>query len=68
MAPTEAPSDERRRRPVVSAELVLYLVAGVVYVVIGVLVPAFLFSWIVAAAYLISFVVVSTWLMRRLRR
>jgi hypothetical protein len=39
-------------------ELASYAVAGVVYVGIGVLVPAFLFSWVVAAAYLL----VAVWL------
>lgn len=34
-------------------ELAAYMVAGVVYVGIGVVVPAFLFSWVVAAAYLL---------------
>ena len=34
-------------------ELVRYLVAGVVYVAIGVVFPDFLFSWVVAAAYLL---------------
>lgn len=49
-------------------ELGAYLAAGVVYVAIGIMVPAFLFSWVVAAAYLL----VVFWLMpaglRRLRR
>jgi hypothetical protein len=31
-------------------ELAAYVIAGVVYVAIGVFVPAFLFSWVVAAA------------------
>ena len=34
-------------------ELARYLAAGVVYVAIGVFFPAFLFSWVVAAAYLL---------------
>jgi hypothetical protein len=38
-------------------ELALYLAAGVVYVAIGVAVPEFLFSWIVAASYLLLCVV-----------
>ena len=49
-------------------ELAGYVVAGVVYVAIGLAVPAFLFSWVVAAAYLL----VAIWLVpagiRRLRR
>ncbi len=47
-------------------ELAAYLVAGVVYVAIGVLVPEFLFSWVVAAAYLMLCVVVIPALVRRL--
>ena len=38
-------------------ELALYLAAGVVYVAIGVNVPEFLFSWVVAAGYLLLCVV-----------
>ena len=34
-------------------ELVWYLLAGVVYVAIGVAFPDFLFSWVTAAAYLL---------------
>jgi membrane protein implicated in regulation of membrane protease activity len=39
-------------------ELGGYLVAGVVYVVLGLAFPSFLFSWVVAAAYLL----VAIWL------
>ena len=39
-------------------ELAAYGIAGVVYVGIGIVVPAFLFSWVVAAAYLL----VAMWL------
>jgi membrane protein implicated in regulation of membrane protease activity len=49
-------------------ELALYLVAGVVYVAIGVAVPEFLFSWYVAAAYLLLCVVALPALVRRLLR
>jgi uncharacterized membrane protein (DUF485 family) len=49
-------------------ELAHYVLAGVVYVAIGVAFPDFLFSWVVAAAYLL----VAIWLVpagvRRLRR
>jgi hypothetical protein len=38
-------------------ELALYVAAGVVYVAIGVAFPEFLFSWPVAAGYLITCVV-----------
>jgi uncharacterized membrane protein (DUF485 family) len=49
-------------------ELGTYVAAGVVYIAIGVLVPAFVLSWVVAAAYLL----VAVWLVpaafRRLAR
>jgi hypothetical protein len=47
-------------------ELALYLGAGVVYVAIGVTYPEFLFSWVVAAGYLLLCVVVLPALARRL--
>jgi hypothetical protein len=40
-------------------EVVGYLAAGVAYVAIGVTFPAFLFSWVVAAVYLL----VAIWLL-----
>jgi hypothetical protein len=46
-------------------ELALYLAAGVVYVAIGVAAPEFLFSWWVAAAYLVLCVVALPALARR---
>jgi hypothetical protein len=49
-------------------ELALYLVAGVVYVGIGVTAVEFLFSWFVAATYLLLCVVALPALVRRLRR
>jgi hypothetical protein len=49
-------------------ELALYLAAGVAYVAIGVAFPEFLFSWFVAAAYLLVCVVALPALVRRLRR
>lgn len=49
-------------------ELALYLGAGVVYVAIGVRYPEFLFSWVVAAGYLLLCVVVLPALVRRLFR
>jgi len=39
-------------------ELGAYVIAGIVYAGIGVFVPAFLFSWVVAAAFLL----VAMWL------
>jgi hypothetical protein len=49
-------------------ELALYLAAGVVYVAIGVAVPEFLFSWFVAAGYLLVCVVALPALVRVMRR
>ena len=49
-------------------ELALYVAAGVVYVAIGVAFPEFLFSWPVAAGYLITCVAILPAAVRRLRR
>ena len=49
-------------------ELALYLAAGVVFVAIGVAVPEFLFSWIVAAGYLLLLVVALPFVIRRFRQ
>ena len=49
-------------------ELALYLGAGALYVAIGVNVPEFLFSWVVAAAYLLLCIVALPALARRVRR
>jgi hypothetical protein len=49
-------------------ELALYLAAGVVYITIGVAFPEFLFTWIVAVAYLLVCVVALPALVRRLLR
>ncbi|HSE80990.1 MAG TPA: hypothetical protein VLA87_04730 [Gaiellaceae bacterium] len=49
-------------------ELALYLAAGAVYVAIGVAVPEFLFSWVVAAAYLLLVVVALPFVIRRFRQ
>ena len=49
-------------------ELALYLAAGVGYVAIGVAFPEFLFTWVVAAGYLLVCVVALPALVRRLRR
>jgi hypothetical protein len=48
-------------------ELALYLAAGVVYVAFGVTKVEFLFSWVVAAGYLLLCVVVLPAVARRLR-
>jgi hypothetical protein len=49
-------------------ELALYLAAGVAYVAIGVTAVEFLFSWFVAAGYLVLCVVALPALFSRLRR
>jgi hypothetical protein len=48
-------------------ELRLYLVAGVVYIALGVAVPELLFSWIEAAVYLLIAVWILPALLERLR-
>jgi hypothetical protein len=48
-------------------ELALYLTAAAVYVALGVAVPAFLFSWIVGAVFLLVAVWIVPSLLRRLR-
>ena len=49
-------------------ELALYLATGVVYIAIGVTFPEFLFSWAVAAGYLLACVVLLPALVRLARR
>jgi hypothetical protein len=49
-------------------ELTLYLAAGVVYVAIGLTKVEFLFSWVVAASYLLLCIVILPAAVRRLRR
>jgi hypothetical protein len=46
--------------------LALYLAAGAVYIAIGVKAPEFLFSWAVAAAYLLLSIVILPSLARSL--
>jgi hypothetical protein len=47
-------------------ELAMYLAAGVVYIAIGVNFPEFLFSWVVAAGYLLLCLAVLPAVVRRL--
>jgi hypothetical protein len=54
--------DPRRRT------LALYLAAGGAYVALGVFFPAFLFSWVVGAGFLLLCVWLLPALVRRLRR
>jgi hypothetical protein len=64
------PSDSELRQVWATgrAELWLYLAAGVAYVTIGVLVPEFLFSWLVCIGYLLLCVVALPIAVRRFRR
>jgi hypothetical protein len=49
-------------------ELALYLVAAAIYIAIGVAVPEFLFTWVVAAGFLLLVVAVVPYVVRRLRQ
>ena len=57
MRPDGSPSSLRNALAAGWRELALYVAAGVVYVAIGVAFPEFLFSWVVAAGYLLGCVV-----------
>jgi hypothetical protein len=50
------------------SELALYIAASVVYIAIGVAVPEFMFTWVVAAGYLVLCVVLLPALVRVVRR
>ena len=63
-----SPSGLRAARAAGRREVALYLAAGVAYVVIGLAVPEFLFSWVAAAGFLLLCVVVLPKLVRRLVR
>ena len=63
-----SPSDLREGLATGRRELALYVTAGVVYVAIGVNFPEFLFSWVVATAYLLVCVVALPAIVRRLTR
>ncbi|MGH3137515.1 MAG: hypothetical protein ACRDPV_13600, partial [Gaiellaceae bacterium] len=62
-----SPSDLREGLATGWRELALYVGAAVVYVAIGVNFPEFLFSWVVAASYLLLCVVVIPAAVRRFR-
>jgi hypothetical protein len=66
--PDGAPSRVRDALAGGRRELALYLAAGVVYVAIGVAAPEFLFTWVVAAGYLLLAVVALPFVVGRLRR
>jgi hypothetical protein len=63
-----APSSLREALARGRRELDLYLAAGALYVAIGVAAPEFLFTWFVAAGYLLLMVVALPFVIRRLRR
>jgi len=65
--PDGSPSRLRDALAAGRRELALYVAAGVVYVAIGVSVVEFLFSWVVAAVYLLLCVVALPAAVRRLR-
>ena len=68
------PLDAARRRRSISSigpstrTLLAYLAAGAAYVTLGIFFPAFLFSWLVGAGFLVLCVVLLPALVRRLRR
>ena len=68
MRPDGSPSGLREALAAGWRELALYVGAGLAYVAIGVAFPEFLFSWIVAAGYLLVCVVVLPALVRIARR
>ena len=68
MRPDGSPSGLREALAAGWRELALYVVAGVAYIAIGVAFPEFLFSWIVAAGYLLACVVLLPALVHLARR
>ena len=68
MRPDGSPEGLREALDSGRRELVLYAAAGVIYVSIGVAFPEFLFSWLVAAGYLLLCVVVLPQLVGLIRR
>jgi hypothetical protein len=66
--PDGSPSSLRDALTAGRRELALYVAAGVIYVAIGVAFPEFLFSWPVAAGYLVTCVVILPAAVGRVRR
>jgi hypothetical protein len=66
--PDGAPSRIRDALAGGRRELALYLAAAAVYIAVGVAKPELLFSWVVAAGYLLFAVVALPFVVRRLRR
>ena len=68
MRPDGSPSGLRGALAGGRRELALYVAAAAIYVAIGVAVPEFLFSWVVAAGFLLLCVVLLpalVWVFRR---
>ena len=63
-----SPSGPREALTAGRRELALYVLAGVVYVAVGVAFPEFLFTWVVCAGFLLLCVVLLPALARRLQR
>ena len=66
--PDGSPSGLREALAAGWRELALYVGAGLAYVAIGVAFPEFLFSWAVAAGYLLACIVLLPALVRLARR
>ena len=67
MRPDGSPSSLRDALSAGWRELALYLAAGGVYIAIGVTFPEFLFSWAVAAGWLLACIVLLPLLVRFVR-
>ena len=68
MRPDGSPSGLREALAGGWRELALYVAAGFLYIAIGVAFPEFLFTWVVAAGYLLLCVVLLPALLRLARR
>jgi hypothetical protein len=66
--PDGSPSSLRDALATGRNELALYVAAGVVYIAVGVAFPEMLFSWVVAAGYLLACVVGIPAIVRLARR
>jgi hypothetical protein len=65
--PDGSPSSLREALAVGWRELALYVAAGFVYIAIGIAEPEFLFTWVVAAGYLVLCIVVLPFAVGRVR-
>ena len=68
MRPDGSPSGLREALAGGRRELALYVAAGIAYIAIGVAVPEFMFTWVVATGYLVLCVVLLPALVRVVRR